>query len=269
MASLVNKVLDLLGKRIVISPSPAASADAVVVAGATPVMAGADASINELTREAKRELSPPPGPGSSQEAVAPDPYDRLEQRKEEAAQRVSKALKQKAAAESDAEQKASALVREHQHSTILKIKECSEPVMKKLQFSSQRTEKSYEKALSIALNAAGVRHRTQVECHEEFMGQPLPMLYANLVVEDVVVELKATKKACYMHVWKEQVLRYMSLLSKAGEKNYAGLIVHFNKRTDKVEFAEVGSVCPASSSAWVGRMWVWATQSWGLHTGAQ
>jgi hypothetical protein len=46
------------------------------------------------------------------------------------------------------------------------------------------SEKSYEKALGIALNKAGVCHRTQVECHEEFMGQPLTTLYADLVVED-------------------------------------------------------------------------------------
>ena len=152
---------------------------------------------------------------------------------------------------------------EQQRNTILKIRNCSEAVMSELQ-NKGLSEKCHEKALSIALNKAGLCHRTQVECHEEFMGEPLTTLYADLVVEDVVVELKVTAHT-ETKKWTEQVQRYMSSLSKLGEKKYVGLIVNFNKGTGKVDFTEVGPECPAASSAWVGRMWEWASQSLGAH----
>jgi len=138
---------------------------------------------------------------------------------------------------------------EQQRNTILKIRNCSEAVMSELQ-NKGLSEKCHEKALSIALNKAGLCHRTQVECHEEFMGEPLTTLYADLVVEDVVVELKVTAHT-ETKKWTEQVLRYMSSLSKLGEKKYVGLIVNFNKGTGKVDFTEVGPECTSASSAWV------------------
>ena len=56
------------------------------------------------------------------------------------------------------------------------------------------TERIYHNALITALNRAGVAHRSEVACPIYFMGECVGVGRADLVLGDLVVEIKANRR---------------------------------------------------------------------------
>ena len=94
-------------------------------------------------------------------------------------------------------------------------------------------ERVYHRAMITALNKAGVAHRSEVECPIWFMGECVGVGRADLVIQDVVVEIKANKSAPTKA--SPQILKYISSLNKLSKKIYRGIIVNFNQITGSVD----------------------------------
>ena len=89
-------------------------------------------------------------------------------------------------------------------------------------------ESVYEKALSVALTDAGVRHEMQKPIGVHFRGESIGDFVADILVEDkVIVELKAARAIISEH--EAQVINY---LNATGIE--VGLIINFG--TPKLGF---------------------------------
>ncbi len=85
-------------------------------------------------------------------------------------------------------------------------------------------ESTYEAALHIELDDAGLRWKGQVPVPVVYKGRPIGEYRIDLVVEDaVVVEIKAVER--FDPVFEAQVLTYLRVTQKR-----VGLLVNFNSR---------------------------------------
>lgn len=98
------------------------------------------------------------------------------------------------------------------------------------------TERIYHNALITALNRAGVQHRSEVTCPIWFMGQCVGVGRADLVVGDLVVEIKANRLP--PRRTSPQLQKYINSLIKAEKSYYRGMVVNFNQKTGAVDFYE-------------------------------
>lgn len=95
------------------------------------------------------------------------------------------------------------------------------------------SESVYHKAMITAMNKAGVAHRSEVSCPIWFMGECVGMGRADMVIDNVVLEIKANKQP--PRETSAQLQKYLASLSRAEKKTYTGVVVNFNQRTGSVD----------------------------------
>ena len=121
-------------------------------------------------------------------------------------------------------------------STAETIQACSAHVMRVL--GKGHREAVYHKALSTALNRRGLCHRSEVSCPILFMGECVGVGRADLIVDDVVVEVKATQNPPTEAALK-QLRKYVLAFSKTERQPFSGLVVNFNQSTGRTDVREV------------------------------
>jgi GxxExxY protein len=104
-------------------------------------------------------------------------------------------------------------------------------VMKSL--GKGHTENVYHKALITAMNKAGIVHRSEVSCPIWFMGECVGFGRADLVVGNVVVEIKANKLP--PKSTSAQLKKYLESLAYAEKKTFQGMVVNFNQKNGCVD----------------------------------
>jgi GxxExxY protein len=100
------------------------------------------------------------------------------------------------------------------------------------------TERVYHQAMIVHLNRLGVIHRSEVVCPYFYMDTCVGFGKADLVVGDVVVELKAQDEINFSSV--QQLRKYRDALTKCEMKKYKGLVVNFNQRFNTVDAFPLG-----------------------------
>ena len=105
-------------------------------------------------------------------------------------------------------------------------------------------EKIYQNALITALNRRGILHRSEVTCPIWFMGECIGMGRADLVIEDLIVEIKANKLP--PTETSPQLEKYIQSLSKAEKRDFRGVVINFNQKTGAVEVLEEAPSCKRS-----------------------
>lgn len=95
------------------------------------------------------------------------------------------------------------------------------------------SESVYHRALITAMNKAGVQHRSEVSCPFMFMGECVGMGRADMVIDDVVLEIKANRLP--PKSTSPQLQKYLTSLSRAENKDYKGVVVNFNQKKGIVE----------------------------------
>lgn len=94
----------------------------------------------------------------------------------------------------------------------------------------------YHSALVTALNKAKVFHRSEVICAITYLGETVGYGKADLILEDIVVELKATSRP--PSEASGQLKKYVQSLTRSERQPFRGLVINFNQRTGKVELYE-------------------------------
>lgn len=97
-------------------------------------------------------------------------------------------------------------------------------------------EAVYHRALITSLNREGVPHRSEVPCPIMFMGECVGMGRADLVMGDIVVEIKANKLP--PEETSPQLQKYLESLRKAERREFRGLILNFNQKKGYVDVWE-------------------------------
>jgi len=100
------------------------------------------------------------------------------------------------------------------------------------------SERIYHNALITALNRHGILHRSEVACPIWIMGECIGMGRADLVIDDVVVEIKANRSA--PKETSAQLQKYLVSLSKAERRIFRGLVLNFNQKNGVVDLLEEG-----------------------------
>lgn len=95
------------------------------------------------------------------------------------------------------------------------------------------SESVYHRALITAMNKAGVQHRSEVSCPIWFMGECIGVGRADMVIDDVVLEIKANRLP--PKATSPQLQKYLVSLTQAERKEYTGVVVNFNQKNGKVE----------------------------------
>ena len=115
------------------------------------------------------------------------------------------------------------------------IKDCAHEVMKAL--GRGHSESVYHKSLITILNNRSIAHRTEVICPIMFMGECVGVGRADLIVDNIVVEIKAF--ASSQRTVSPQLRKYLCSMSQANpNKQFYGLILNFNTCTGQVESLE-------------------------------
>lgn len=112
-----------------------------------------------------------------------------------------------------------------------RIKGQSEYVMRVL--GTGHRESVYHRALITALNKANVLHRSEVACPIWFMGECVGVGRADLVIDDVIIEIKANRSA--PQKTSPQLQKYIVSLTQAEGKEFRGIVVNFNQTTGVVD----------------------------------
>ena len=95
------------------------------------------------------------------------------------------------------------------------------------------SENIYHRALITAMNKAGISHRSEVSCPIWFMGECIGVGRADMVIDDVVIEIKANRLPPKQT--SAQLQKYLISLSRAESKTFRGIVVNFNQRTGLVD----------------------------------
>lgn len=120
--------------------------------------------------------------------------------------------------------------------TIRGLRDSARQVMKAL--GKGHTEKIYHRAMITLLNKKGVPHRSEVLAPIHFLGEVVGFGRCDLVVNNLVIELKANAK-CPTN-FSPQLRKYLTSMGAAEKKRFKGLIVNFNQRSGEVEFHRDG-----------------------------
>jgi GxxExxY protein len=89
-------------------------------------------------------------------------------------------------------------------------------------------EKVYHRALITGLNAKRVPHRSEVLTPVYFMGEVVGMGRCDLVLDGLVVEIKANRQ--HPRKASAQIKKYTLNISQAERRKYAGLVINFNQK---------------------------------------
>lgn len=95
------------------------------------------------------------------------------------------------------------------------------------------TESVYHRALITAMNKAGVSHRSEVSCPIWFMGECIGVGRADMVIDNVVLEIKANRLP--PKETSAQLQKYLVSMSQAEKKTFHGIVVNFNQKTGVVD----------------------------------
>lgn len=95
------------------------------------------------------------------------------------------------------------------------------------------SENIYHRALITAMNKAGISHRSEVSCPIWFMGECIGVGRADMVIDDVVIEIKANRLPPKQT--SAQLQKYLVSLSRAESKEFKGIVVNFNQKTGLVD----------------------------------
>jgi GxxExxY protein len=95
------------------------------------------------------------------------------------------------------------------------------------------TERVYHRALITLFNKKRVPHRSEVLSPIYFMGEVVGFGRCDLIVKNMIVELKANKK-CPV-AFSPQLDKYMASMAASERRRYRGVILNFNQRTGLVE----------------------------------
>jgi GxxExxY protein len=99
----------------------------------------------------------------------------------------------------------------------------AQDVMKKLGIGHK--EVIYAKALNVSLNRYAIPHRIEVDIPIMYMGQSVGHGRADLIIDNLIVEIKALAKTPKEAM--AQLHKYIINLSKLEEREYRGVIVNF------------------------------------------
>jgi GxxExxY protein len=94
-------------------------------------------------------------------------------------------------------------------------------------------EAVYHKALSRSLSEKGIAHRMEVVTPIMFMGECVGIGRADIVMEGVVIEIKANAKR--PAAASGQLRKYMESLNTVENKQCTGVVINFNQATGKVD----------------------------------
>jgi GxxExxY protein len=97
-------------------------------------------------------------------------------------------------------------------------------------------EAVYHAALITALNKARVFHRSETVCAITYLGETVGYGKADLILDDLVVELKATTRPPAES--SGQLKKYVQSLTRSEQRPFRGVVINFNQRTTKVDFFE-------------------------------
>ena len=94
-------------------------------------------------------------------------------------------------------------------------------------------EAVYHRALSTALNHEGICHRTHVDCPIMFMGECVGVGQADLLIDDLVLELKVLQRV--PSGASDQLRKYIESLRRTEGRDVRGMVINFNPRSGRVE----------------------------------
>ena len=95
-------------------------------------------------------------------------------------------------------------------------------------------EAVYHTALITALNKARVFHRSETVCAISYLGETVGYGKADLIIDDIVVELKATSRSPTEA--SGQLKKYVESLTRTEKIPFRGVIINFNQKTATVDF---------------------------------
>lgn len=101
------------------------------------------------------------------------------------------------------------------------------------------SERVYHNALIIELERAKIPYRSEVMCPILYDGFMIGYGTADLILHDVVVELKA--KSCKPDSATSQLKKYLYSLKSTKKKSYMGIIINFNQYTGKLDYVFMNS----------------------------
>ena len=111
------------------------------------------------------------------------------------------------------------------------IQRLAEQVM--ITLGTGHSENIYHRALMTALNKSKIPHRSEVPCPIYFMDECIGFGRADLVLDDYVIEIKATKVTPAST--SAQLRKYLTSLRNAEKKHYIGVIINFNQKKEQVD----------------------------------
>jgi GxxExxY protein len=97
-------------------------------------------------------------------------------------------------------------------------------------------EAIYHSALITALNRERVAHRSEVPCPIWFMGECIGTGRADLVIGELVAEIKANRLP--PTATSAQLQKYLQSMSRAERKVFHGVIINFNQKNGTVDILE-------------------------------
>lgn len=115
--------------------------------------------------------------------------------------------------------------------TMRALREAAKSVMACL--GKGHSERVYHRAMITLLNKKGVSHRSEVLTPIFFLGEVVGMGRCDLVIKNLVVELKANTR-CPTH-FSPQLRKYMTNMGATEHKRFQGIIINFNQRSGAVE----------------------------------
>ena len=107
------------------------------------------------------------------------------------------------------------------------------------------TEHVYHSALITALHRQGVQIRSEVICPIYFMGDIVAFGKADLVIDNLVLELKAVTRPPTT-ANGQQLQKYLQSLQNLEGREFHGMVVNFNQTTGKIDTLAVQCVPPAT-----------------------
>jgi GxxExxY protein len=105
-------------------------------------------------------------------------------------------------------------------------------------------ERIYHNALITALNRRQIAHRSEVACPIWFMGECIGMGRADLVIDDLVVEIKANRLP--PSETSAQLRKYIQSLTRSERRDFRGVVINFNQKTGRVDVLEEHSAAAQS-----------------------
>lgn len=95
------------------------------------------------------------------------------------------------------------------------------------------SERVYHKAMITSLNKKRIFHRSEVLAPIYFMGEVVGVGRCDLVVGDLVVEIKANSSP--PETASAQLQKYTKSLARVEGREFTGIVVNFNQRTGTVQ----------------------------------